>query len=152
MSLPVSLPVAGPAASPTLADALENCRLALAAYVAAPEQADVWAKFLQARREAASAIVLLADSGRDAPEAKAIIELQRQIAASGAYDAVAASEDILLVGQIADSGPLGLLAAMLLVSPVQWPAAPLPQQVPFAYRNVYTAWLFYTPQGFRAAS
>lgn len=151
MSVLVSLPPATLASS-TLADALENCRLAFTRHAAMPDNPETWTRFLQARREAASAIVSLAGCGDNPEEAKAIIALQRMIAASGAYDAGPAPEDLALVDQFSQSGPLGLLGAMLLVSPDQWPLPPSPQPVPPVYWNVYTAWLFYTPQGVGAAA
>ncbi len=140
------------AAPPTLMDRLESCRLALARHLELQDEPETWAKFLQTRRDAASAIARLASSGGDSQEAQAIIALQCMIAASGAYDAQPSAEDLAIVEQVASKGPLGLVAAMLLVSPEQWPAVPLPLQVPGVYWNVYTAWLFYTPRALGTAT
>ena len=148
-SLPSS-PPADRSPSTALAATLETCRLALALHVEAPDQPEFWAKLQQARREAASAIVLLAHEGCVAQEVRAIIELQRKIAASGACDPVVTADDLAFVEQIATSGPLGLLAAMLLVPAAQWPGAPALKHAPRAYWSAYAAWLFSAPQGFCA--
>jgi predicted O-linked N-acetylglucosamine transferase (SPINDLY family)/glycosyltransferase involved in cell wall biosynthesis len=136
---PVSLPTS-----------LEACRLALDLHAESPEQPELWEKLQQARREAARTVTLVSKAGADAVEANAIIELQRQLAASGVYDPVVTAEDLVLADQVRSSGPLGLLAAMLLVPAWQWPAAPALKAVPPAYWAVYTAYLFHAPQGFCA--
>ena len=150
MSTFLSPPPADRPPSASLAATLETCRLALALHAEAPDQPELWTKLQQARREAASAIVLLARDGCDAGEVKAIVELQRKLAAAGAYDPVVTAADLALVEQVLPSGPLGLLAAMLLVPAAQWPAAPELKKVPPAHWSAYAAWLFHAPQGFCA--
>jgi predicted O-linked N-acetylglucosamine transferase (SPINDLY family)/glycosyltransferase involved in cell wall biosynthesis len=141
-------PSADRSAATSLAAILEACQLALDLHVEAPDQPELWEKLQKARREAASAIVLLA--GNDAAETKAIVELQRRLAASGVYDPVVAADDLALAEQVSASAPVGLLAAMLVVPAWQWPSAPALKFVPPAYWTAYTAWLFHAPQGFCA--
>lgn len=133
-----------------LASTLELCRMALAVYGESPDQPELWSKLQKARHEAATALVLLGRDRSDESELKSVIELQRKIAASGAYDPAVSAADLALADQLLESGPLGLLAAMLLVPAYQWPAAPALKSVPQPYWSLYTAYLFYAPQGFCA--
>ena len=143
-------PPADRPASASLSAIVEACRLALDLHAGAPDQPELWEKLQKARREAASAIVLLAPTSTDAAVTKSIMELQRKLAASGVYDPVVTADDLALAEQVNASTPVGLLAAMLLVPAWQWPSAPPLKSVPSAYWPVYTAWLFHAPQGFCA--
>ena len=133
---------------PSLSTVLELCSAAVARYTAAPDQPGTLENLRTARHEAATAIVLLGETS--ATDLKAIVELQRKLAASGATDAAAQPADLSLAEQLRPSGPLGLLAAMLLVPAAQWPGAPALKDVPTGLWAAYTAWLFHTPQGFCA--
>lgn len=128
---------------------LDLCGMAVALYTESPDQPEIIEKLHRARRETASAIVLLGRNNNTA-EVNAVIELQRKLAASGAADAVASAEDLSLADQLLGGGPMGLLAAMLLVPASQWPGAPAFKDVPAGLWPAYTAWLFHTPQGFCA--
>lgn len=149
MSPSLTLPANRPAPA-SLADTLEACRRALDLHAEAPDQPELWAKLQQARREAASAVVLLARAGPDAAEAKVILDLQRKLAGAGVYDPVVSPDDVVLADQVSASAPVGLLAAMLLVPAWQWSGAPALKAVPHAYWAPCTAWLFHAPQGFCA--
>ncbi|AOS45078.1 Tetratricopeptide repeat protein [Lacunisphaera limnophila] len=127
---------------------LERCLLAADLYAESPDQPEFTAKLNLARHEAASAIILL---GQNTPaEVKAVIDLQRKLAASGATDAVVDAADLDLAEQLLASGPMGLLAAMVVVPASQWPGAPALADVPPGLWPAYTAWLFHAPQGFCA--
>jgi protein O-GlcNAc transferase len=127
---------------------LDLCGMAVAVYAESPDQPEIIEKLHRARRETASAIMLL---GKNNPaEVNAVIDLQRKLAASGAADAAVPEADLSLADQLLSGGPMGLLAAMLLVPASQWPGAPALKDVPAGLWPAYTAWLFHTPQGFCA--
>ncbi len=127
---------------------LDLCGMAAAVYTESPDQPEIVGKLLQTRREAAEAIVRLAQN--TSADVNAVIDLQRRLAAAGAGDALACDEDKVLAIQLHRRGPLGLLAAMLLVPAHQWPTAPALKNVPTNFWPAYAAWLFHAPQGFSA--
>jgi protein O-GlcNAc transferase len=137
-------------ASAALDPLLADCHMALALHREFPTDAEITARLRQSRREAASAIVLLGRAGAEAGDERAVQELLRAAAADGAYDLPVTEGDLSLANQLADSGALGLLAAMLLVPAWRWSGAPALRNVFRGHWPAYTAWLFHAPAGFSA--
>ncbi len=129
---------------------IEIAKSALADYAEHPGDAQVWQTLLSVRRSAAQAVASLPPARKEGADWIAALELLRQFSASGAADYPAAEGDLVWVRAHARPGWPGLLAAMLLVPAWQWPEAPRLDDVPTWLWPVYTAYIFYTPQGFCA--
>lgn len=127
---------------------IESARTILANYADQPGDAAAWKTLLSFRRSAATAIANLPPAKKEGPDWTAALELLQQFSASGAADSPATEEDLILAREYARHGWPGLLAAMLLVPAWQWPEAPRLDDVPTWLWPVYTAYIFYAPQGF----
>lgn len=143
-------PISDRAVSPALDPLLADCHMALALHREYPTDPEITGRLHQARREAASAIVLLARTGAEVGDERAVQDLLRAAAADGAYELPVTEADLALAHQLADSGPLGLLAAMLLVPAWRWPGAPALRTVFRGHWPAYAAWLFHSPAEFSA--
>ena len=102
------------------------------------------------RRTAAAAIAGLPPAQKGGHDWTAALDLLQQFSACGAADYPADPADLALVREYSRRGWPGLMAAMLLVPAWQWAEAPRMDEVPTWLWPVYTAYLFYTPQGFCA--
>lgn len=133
----------------SLTPALAACQTALAAYAETPGSAEVRARLEEQRRTLARAVAALAQApGQHAAALPAVMDFQRQLAASGAYDHAVSGDNLALAAGLAGEGAAGLLAATLLTPAWQWPEAPALAEVPEGLWSLWTAWLFYAPQGF----
>jgi protein O-GlcNAc transferase len=141
MSTPVSSP---------FTENLTSCQAALAAFVEAPGLAETWQALRQSRLTVARQLAAMLGRPTEAAALQPALDLQLKIAASGALDHEAAAEDVTLATELAPKGASGVLAAMLLVPAWQCDRAPAYAAVPEGLWSAYTAWLFYTPQGFCA--
>ena len=79
MKTPLPIQPANPLSTLPLSAMLDRCSLAVALYGESPDQPEIVEKLQSALHEAATAIVLLGDA--DSPDLKAILELQRKLAA-----------------------------------------------------------------------
>jgi len=122
----------------------------LAAYAEQPGDPDIWQRLLAFRRAAAASIAGLPANKKNGPGVDSALQLIQTFAASGGQDHLAAPEDVELARGYGKKGWPGLLAAMLLVPAWQWPEAPRLDDAPMWLWSAYTAYLFYSPQGFCA--
>jgi tetratricopeptide (TPR) repeat protein len=129
---------------------IDLTRSVLAEYAERPGEAQAWQKLVGVRRSAAETVAALPPGRKDGPELTAALELLREFNGCGAADYPVSPDDLALVREYSRRGWPGLLAAMLLVPAWQWPGAPRLDDVPAWLWPVYTAYVFYTPQGFCA--
>ncbi len=137
-------------ASETLPQLLERARSIIALYAEAPADTQVWRELTQLRRQAALQAGCLPARQHESADVDAVIDLLNLFAASGAGDYQADKDDQLLALGYRKQGWPGLLASMLLLPAWQWSDAPRYDDVPNWLWAGYTAYLFYTPQGFTA--
>ena len=145
-------PFGSPAAAslPKPSSLIDVAQSALADYAERPSDAEVWHALVGARRSAAAAIAGLSTAQKRGHDFTVALDLLQIFSASGAADYAATAEDLALARRYARHSWPGLLAAMLLVPAWQWPEAPRLDDVPTWLWPVYTAYLFYAPQGFCA--
>lgn len=128
---------------------LAVCQAALAAYTATPESDATRDQLDAARRAAARVVAKLAlRTDGDVAALREAMELQNALTLSGVYDHAVAAENLSLARTLGGRGIASLVAASLLVPAWQWPEAPTCAMVPEELATIWTAWLFYVPQGF----
>ncbi len=135
----------------TLPQLLERARGLVAQYSESPSDAQIWRELSQLRRQAALQAGCLPTRVHESPDVDAVIDLLNVFAASGANDYAADADDVTLAQGYRKQGWPGLLASMLLLPAWQWADAPRYDDVPNWLWADYTAYLFYTPQGFTHA-
>jgi predicted O-linked N-acetylglucosamine transferase (SPINDLY family)/cytochrome c-type biogenesis protein CcmH/NrfG len=123
---------------------------ALKAYQTDPGSSSAWLNFLQARRSAASALAGMAPPKASPTLKAAALSVVRNLSKGGAHDPPVTAQDLALADDFARRGPMGLVAAMMLVPAWQWPAAPAAEAVPGDVVVGYVTWLFSVPEGFCA--
>jgi protein O-GlcNAc transferase len=145
-----SSPAAADAAALSVSSLNAAAQPVLAAYAEQPGDPDIWQRLLAFRRAAAASIAGLPANKKSGPDVDSALQLIQTFAESGAQDHLAAPEDLELARGYRKKGWTGLLAAMLLVPAWQWPEAPRLDDAPMWLWSAYTAYLFYSPQGFCA--
>jgi len=145
-----SSPAAADAAALPVSSLNAAAQPVLAAYSEQPGDPDIWQRLLTFRRVAAASIAALPANKKGGPDVDSALQLIQTFGASGAQDHLAAPEDLELARGYRQRGWPGLLAAMLLVPAWQWPDAPRLDDTPMWLWSAYTAYLFYSPQGFCA--
>lgn len=108
------------------------------------------AAFQALRRDCATAVAQLPKKHLRTAVADDIRALVKTVSESGIHDSPTHAADLDLADRLAGASPggPGLLAAMLLTSAWQWPAAPSLGSVPDELWGAYTAWLFAPVHGF----
>lgn len=125
-------------------------RAAVAAYAESPADLVAGGELLATRRLAAEMVARISPAEKCGPGIETAFALLQLVSESGVADQPAAPEDLALAAQYLPGRWPGLLAAMLLVPAFQLPQAPALEAVPAWLWAKYTAYLFYTPQGFVA--
>ncbi len=139
---------AQPAVTESLPQLLERARALVARYAETPSDVVIWRELAQLRRQAAVQTGCLPARVHESPDVDAVIDLLHVFAASGANDYTVDTDDHTLAQGYRKQGWPGLLASMLLLPAWQWPDAPRYDDVSNWLWADYTAYLFYTPQGF----
>ena len=139
---------AGVAAERTLA--VGDVRDALAEFRANPENTAAQTRLTETLRAASALIAHLPRKDTQSPLVADVLQLMRDVSASGAHDRHVEPVDLAEADALSRRGWQGLLAAMLLTPAWQWANAPLLLTAPEWLRTDFVAWLFAAPQGFCA--